>query len=424
MRQDGQERPEGAVHVGPLPGQEVGVGAGVQGLQGVGTIEVGEQRFRMDGEALGGGMVRQGFADSVGRSAGERRHHGLREVRRELFGLDFSGWRKNLARLVKTGLGIIAIFLVSNPFVLHPMGWRAFIGSLTENLRSNATNHGATATVTIADKIVTPVASHFLSPFFLLALLSAALFAVWAYRRERRQAAEAALAVAFLLNLGYLLFFVNKAWHHYYLPVFMVGLPLLAEPYRRFLGTWRWRHWALVGVVGLQLVLNARNSFLWVQESHDATVPDFNEWSLERSEANSAFIGGVLRRNGVTSNSHVLLSPYTGFHFSDVGLQYGNMSTIFGCFSEDVLDPDAYVASQRRYWGDAKSPAELLKSFKPKDFVVLRRNEPFIDTSRLGLLRDQDACRHTADLVERLLQGGLPYDLVGQNDDIYVFKKR
>jgi|GEM_PF-2790342 len=340
----------------------------------------------------------------------------------ELACLNFNKFLNNLVLLLKSLGLVILIFLLSNPYLLHPLGWCAFKDSLFSNLASNATNHGAVQTVSLIAKISNPLNFYYLTVIPLVVFFLAVLYYLFIFFKKRGQSFTGLVAWVFLINLFYLLFFVNKAWNQYYLPVFCFGL-IIFIIFLSEIKNSQWRYLAWIFLLVWQLFFSYKNIITAVSVSHDYFNPDFNDWTESQIIVNANFIETTLINTKLKSGDQILLSPYTGFDFLKLGLDYGNIHTFFGCFGRETVERQAYVDSQRKYWGNLKTDEEIAKSFQPVNYLIIRKNLPFVDFERLVNIRDKEKCLITEEIFEEILNGGLGYSLVAVNQDLYIFKK-
>ena len=58
-----------------------------------------------------------------------------------------------LKRCALGTLGVVALWIASNPYLLHKSGFNAWLSMFEGNMRSNATNHGAYTQVSLSDKL-------------------------------------------------------------------------------------------------------------------------------------------------------------------------------------------------------------------------------------------------------------------------------
>jgi 4-amino-4-deoxy-L-arabinose transferase-like glycosyltransferase len=336
-----------------------------------------------------------------------------------LFTLSVTTWMRRSKQLLLSLGGILGIFILTNPYILHPMGWRAFSGAFSTNMRSNATNHGIDATVTIVDKVNQAIGTYYFNGIFLFILILAATFLIGKLLHTRTLSLAIVIALNFLINLAYLFFFVNKAWQLYYLPVIMSGVLVFLFYLKHYPQTLQ--HRSLGAAIAIQLIFFAPTYLPLLTVSRDHTVPDFNTYTPPENVAMAAFISETLEGK-ITSNDEVLITPYTAFAYEELGFTYEQVHTIFGPLPIGLLSLDAYIASQKTYWGDLKSDEELAKSYHPISYIILRKDAPFIKTEKIADLVDTQAYWDASAIVAQLYSGELEYRVVAENDTVVVFK--
>ncbi|KAA8707820.1 ArnT family glycosyltransferase [Helicobacter canis] len=156
-----------------------------------------------------------------------------------------------LKRCALGTLGIIALWILSNPYLLHKSGFNAWLSMFEGNMRSNATNHGAYTQVPLSEKLSQVIELYYFEIVVFIVLLAAGLYCciialqwlIWQSPRaldsskqdsmqqpytqaESICIAFAPLAVGFFISLVYLLLFVNKAWEAYYFSTMALGCVL------------------------------------------------------------------------------------------------------------------------------------------------------------------------------------------------------
>ena len=157
----------------------------------------------------------------------------------------------SIKRAVVASIGIFALWIATNPYLLHKSGFNAWLSMFEGNMRSNATNHGAYTQVPLSEKLSQVIELYYFEIVVFIVLLAAGLYCciialqrlIWQNPRvldsskqdsmqkpctqaESICIAFAPLAAGFLVSLAYLLFFVNKAWEAYYFSTIALGCVL------------------------------------------------------------------------------------------------------------------------------------------------------------------------------------------------------
>lgn len=136
----------------------------------------------------------------------------------------------NLKFIIKYGifstLAIIAIFIITNPYILHPRGFSAWWWLFIHNMQSNATNHGSYIDVSLYDKLFDVVDFYYFEIFVFVIFVLFCLFFIYQFFKNPNKDLDiffpiiASVAISFL----YLFFFVNKAWSGYYISSIYLGV--------------------------------------------------------------------------------------------------------------------------------------------------------------------------------------------------------
>ena len=314
---------------------------------------------------------------------------------------------------------IVAIFLLANPYVFHPIGFKVFVESFITNMKSNATNHGNAVAVSLIDKINLAIGDYYVNIIFFFILNLAAFWLIWLFFKSRERNLFSILAINYTVNIGYLFVFVNKSWQVYYLPVLTSGLLLLLYFLSRL--SQRKQNLAIIFMIVVQIAIYAPSYYHLITMSRDGTAPDFNTYSeIENAEIEN-FIYDALRNN-VSPEQYVLVTPYTPFPNEKLGLTYEQVRIIFGPLDASSIDEEAYVRGQKSFWGDTKSEEEIALSFKPIDYVVLRKDIPFIKTARIANVLDQEPYWKAAQIVQDMYSGKLKYTVLAENQSVVIFK--
>lgn len=325
-----------------------------------------------------------------------------------------------MKRMTLSLLSAVAIFILANPYIIHPMGWTAFSSAFLSNMKSNATNHGSTEVVSLITKINEAAGNYYLNIIFLFIFLLGTIWLTWRYLKASDRNIFALVAINFLINFAYLLFFVNKAWQIYYLPVFIVGLLSLIY-FVKDLSSVKQR-W-IVGFVCLaQLIIYSNTYHPILSESRDYKAPDYTTYTTAENLKLDSFLIKELERK-VASTTNILLTPYTPFSFPKLGLAYEQIQLIFGPLHRSSIDANAYLAGQKNYWGNLKSENELLASFRRPDIIILRKNIPFITKTDFSDYANQDLYQDAQALVNELYNGNLGYYTLAENELVVIFSR-
>ena len=141
---------------------------------------------------------------------------------------------QSLKKIVLATLGIFALWILTNPYLLHPRGFLAWLSMFEGNMNSNATNHGSYVDVGIAQKLFEVVDFYYFEivVFCLLMLICIGLcvLAIWEVfcRTKCWQSYYVFIPIAFSFGVSMLYLFVkvNKTWEIYYFSSICLGVLL------------------------------------------------------------------------------------------------------------------------------------------------------------------------------------------------------
>lgn len=151
-------------------------------------------------------------------------------------------WR-SVKRAVVASFGIFAIWIATNPYLLHPRGFNAWYAMFEGNMNSNATNHGAYTQVTLSDKLAMIDYYYFEIVVFIVLLAVVAYYCFIAGKQAFLATSPnfstlshaqgtalrfAPIAAGLGVSFVYLLFFVNKAWEAYYFSSIALAILVLS----------------------------------------------------------------------------------------------------------------------------------------------------------------------------------------------------
>jgi hypothetical protein len=216
---------------------------------------------------------------------------------------------------------LIIIFIsriLTNPYLLHPEGLEEFIQGFKADMLSNKTNHGG-ADVTFLDKIKMLHNWYFNIVLLILSLIIL-INRLYQYLFKKDYTLINQLSITILVNLAYLLFFVNKAWQNYYLPCFTLIIILLhffiLEKYPK-------RYLIFFSVF---ICLNIGLQFEFFYES-------IYKFKFYQNKDLSYFkSSNLVLRKYVKPNDNILVVGQGVVDFSELGLKYENIHFVSGKF--------------------------------------------------------------------------------------------
>lgn len=312
------------------------------------------------------------------------------------------------------GIIILGTFVVTNPYIIHPLGAKAWWNVFQANILSNATNHGLTGDVTLWQKLSVAVGGYYFSvPLFALMLLSA----VWHIIKDWKSnqlTANSLIAFYVLANIIYLLFAVNKAWNHYYLAPLLMGTILIISAVKqiRAMPKALLISWALLfSVIIIQsysfgdrfierIVLRSDRKIISADSlNRGKQVIHREDELLALSHENTDFI-----KSYIDADTVLAISPYTVFDYVSLDMKYDEVKIIYGPLREEYF----------HYSEKNKNPANL---------IVLRKNDIYFSKERLSMRIDQTGYLHAKQFIEKWQTGQGEFSLVAQNAKLLIFRK-
>jgi len=77
---------------------------------------------------------------------------------------------------IKTLLLSFSVFVLTNPYIIHPVGFKAFTNSFLDNLQANRTNHDSVISYSITEKINNAIAPFYLDKYIFIIFILISLF--------------------------------------------------------------------------------------------------------------------------------------------------------------------------------------------------------------------------------------------------------
>lgn len=135
---------------------------------------------------------------------------------------------KAFKRVCVASVAILCLWIVTNPYLLHPRGFNAWISMFKLNMNSNATNHGAYVSPTLSDKVAMMDFYYFeILIFAFLLVLCVYILVRFLREKEAVFGVFASIVCGFGVSIAYLFMFVNKTWASYYMSSIALGVVIL-----------------------------------------------------------------------------------------------------------------------------------------------------------------------------------------------------
>ncbi len=310
---------------------------------------------------------------------------------------------KSWSQFAKTALISLVIasglYLAICPYLLHPVGRYAVMRSTLGTMAYNANNHGKNTLVPTIDKWKSVTQNIAILPIVALLILggSAQFIGLKNAKKTPLNSVQISLAITGLASLMYLLYGVNKAWPHYYVPtlwmVFLAAVPLVKK-LQTYLSEDR--------LVLIVVLLITTNMVLMVPQIKGLAIdpPKDMDTQRQRSAAIVTLLSGQ-----VSANTHMLISSKTGFAYDKLGLTNDQVQFIYGPLTLDMIDEAAFI----KKWKKVDLKKYPVRRFFVKNWIVFRTNDPLLTPQK-------------SELIKQLFDGKLGYRVWFQNHDLIILK--
>lgn len=309
----------------------------------------------------------------------------------------------NLKAKVKMFFKFIALgmltFLFSNPYLIHPAGLKLFISSFVSNMKSNATNHGLNLKVTLFEKIYNAIDFYYLNVFiFLLLFILSFYLILLIFKKDNKKSILNLVGFYFAINILYLFLMVNKDWQHYYLTAFTFSPLLLLFFVNKF---YKYEYYLITGIILLQIGSHI-NEYKNVLTS--GYHPEYKMTDRKQNEVSNSLIKDL--EFVIKDNSNILISPFTPFEYSKLGLNYNNIKIIYGPISEEMFKSS-----------DKSESKEI-------DLIVLSKNDVYFNEEKLKSRVDVQEYKKAIEIIKNFNKSEkYGYQKFAENKYFYVWKK-
>lgn len=287
-------------------------------------------------------------------------------------------------------LCLLLIWIVTNPYLLHPAGMKAWWNMFMFNMQSNATNHGSYTHISLLEKIL--MENQFFLSIFIILLLSIN-FIVKICRKRQYDNVWFCVFIAFCVSLMYLLLFVNKTWGIYYISTIYLALLLLIPFFEK-------KAWLIV----LLFVLQISNIFYFQSIEYFVKRKPQNNEMVQKSDE----IISVLKDNVGNSSVRIYIDN-PNFSYHQLGLTYKNIHQLFGTLLPYIIKKEEFI---KKY--PYKNPN---KYFIQYDLIVISKE--MMNRNKQMSSVDQDA-KISKETIENIGQYG--YQKIAETKNFLFFK--
>lgn len=290
-------------------------------------------------------------------------------------------------------------FLFSNPYLIHPAGLKLFISSFVSNMKSNATNHGLNVKVTLFEKIYNAIDFYYLNVFvFVLILIFSLYLLLLIFKKEDKKSIVNLISFYFAINILYLFLMVNKDWQHYYLTAFTLSPLLLLFFVNKFS---EYKYYLITGIILLQISSHI-NEYKNVLTT--GYHPEYEMTEKKQIKVSNLLINDL--KTVVTEKTNILISAFTPFDYSKLGLDYNDVNIIYGPISEEMFKSN--------------------DQSKPKiDFIILSKSDTYFDKEKLSSRVDFQDFNKSLKIIENFNKGGdFGYEKFTENKYFYIWRQK
>jgi len=256
---------------------------------------------------------------------------------------------ENILLLCKFFLQIAFIYVALNPYLLHPDGINAWLASQLSEA-SKMAPEDSSALISVGERLRYSVLDFYFPLLTYLVFIFLALRVFAQDLKNKTPSFYGALCITFLMNITFLLFFMNKGWNHYYLPVAFIASLILILSLKHSFPNKNYKFIAMLCILGLQsysFIPAIKTTF--IQRSNDQIMSrdslyrysDRLHSSKEMKLQNETLFNMLQYR--VSENTKILSHAYIGFPFSQLDMSYDQVTIIQQKLT--VKDIDTFVST-------------------------------------------------------------------------------
>jgi hypothetical protein len=309
---------------------------------------------------------------------------------------NFYNFKSKVILLIKSIIFTIIIFILTNPYILHPLGFEAWLVDFADNIKSNNTNHGTGEILKWKEKITNAINAYYFTFTIFVILVFLITFNSIKYFLNRKKNILNVISLYVLINLIYLIFFVNKAWQHYYLSV------LIASSLLFIIQSKKTKY-----ILLLFIMINFTLSF----ERHKKIFfyNPITEQHLQMSQSLVDIFSGE-----VDKNTNILIDPFVPFDFKSLDMGYKNIHTIYGALSKKhFIREDWYKVY----------PAFVF--FSEKNFIVIKKSSLYFYPDKFNSRADKNEYQKAYNIIQNFNSSGdFGYEKFAENDYFFIWRKK
>jgi len=309
---------------------------------------------------------------------------------------NFYNFKSKIFLLIKSTFFIIVIFIITNPYILHPLGFEAWLVDFADNMKSNNTNHGSGEILEWNEKITNAINAYYFTFNIFVILVFLITFNSIKYFLNKKKNILNVISLYVLINLIYLIFFVNKDWQHYYLSVLIASSLLFIIQSNK-----------MKYILLLFIIINFSLSI----EQHKKIFfyNPITEQHLQMSQSLVDIFSGE-----VDKNTNILIDPYVPFDFKSLDLTYKNIHIIYGVLSKKYFIKDDWYKVY---------PSFVF--FSEKNFIVIKKSSLHFYSYKFNSRADKNEYQKAYNIIQNFNSNGdFDYEKFAENDYFFIWRKK
>lgn len=310
---------------------------------------------------------------------------------------------------LKTVFVILMIFVLNNPYILHPTGFNAWYSSLQQNMLSNATNHGS-GTVSYFYRLDEAVFKNFFPPITYFLVFALSIYYMFDNFSKKENMVLGYVGIYIASNFIYLLLFVNKGWGHYYIPLVLLSPILFVAFVNQIIVKFKIRKkfkslpYLIIMIPSLYVFTSTNIEFFNLRINNSIISYDSKKIKHSIEELGKAEAIEEIFQHESLKGKIILSSPYVNFPLKKLSVDYHNFYTIYGPLSSTLANSS-------------------LRNGADVDLVLIRKDDVYFDESLISKMYEIDAYKTSKKIIDEWLDNGVGYVLKNENKDYYLFQK-
>jgi len=309
---------------------------------------------------------------------------------------NFYNYKLKIILFIKSISVSIIIFIITNPYILHPLGFEVWLVDFIGNMKSNNITHGAGEILDWKEKITNAITSYYFTLSIFIILIFLIIFNSIKYFLHKKKNILNIISLYVLINLIYLIFFVNKDWQHYYLSILMASSLLFIIKSKK-----------TKYILPIFMVLNLTFSF----EQHKKIFL-YNPITQEHLQMSQSLVN--IFSGKVDKSTNILIDPYVPFNFTSLDMGYKNIHNIYGTLSKKhFIKQDWYKVYPS------------FASFSEKNFIVLKKSSLYFYPEKFNSRVDKNEYQNAYDIIQNFdSSGDFGYEKFFENDYFFIWRKK